>query len=94
MVTPEQSAKETKWWYDERYAIYDLNVNSAVAFPQHDEELRLSTAGSTYTIRGYAYAGGGRRINRVEISLDKGSCELSRDTDYIHDTLPQLTFIL
>ena len=25
-----------------------------------------------YTVRGYAYNGGGRRITRVEISLDKG----------------------
>lgn len=75
MITPEQSAQETKWWTDDRYAIYDLNVNSAAAYPQHDEELRLSTAGVTYSVRGYAYGGGGRRINRVEISLDKGRCK-------------------
>ena len=25
-----------------------------------------------YTLRGYAYSGGGRRINRVEITLDGG----------------------
>lgn len=77
MVSPEQSAKEPKWWYDDRYAIYDLNVNSAVVHPQHDEVLRPAKAGpnATYTARGYAYAGGGRRINRVEISLDKGKCK-------------------
>lgn len=77
MVSPEQSAKEPKWWYDDRYAIYDLNVNSAVVHPQHDEVLRPAKAGptGTYTAQGYAYAGGGRRINRVEISLDKGKCE-------------------
>lgn len=75
MVTPEQSAQESKWWYDERYAIFDLCVNSAAAYPQHNEELELSTAGPTYTARGYAYGGGGRRINRVEISLDKGRCK-------------------
>ncbi|OKL64066.1 Nitrate reductase [Talaromyces atroroseus] len=57
-VTPEQSAKESKWWYDERYAIYDLNVNSAAAYPQHNEELNLSTADPIYTARGYAYGGG------------------------------------
>lgn len=75
MVSPEQSAQEPKWWADDRYAIYDLNVNSAAAYPQHDEELQLSTAGDTYPVRGYAYGGGGRRINRVEISLDKGRCK-------------------
>lgn len=76
MVSPEQSAKEPKWWYDDRYAIYDLNVNSAVVHPQHDEVLRPAKAGptGTYTAQGYAYAGGGRRINRVEISFDKGKC--------------------
>lgn len=74
MVSPEMSAKELKWWHDERYAIYDLNVNSAAVYPQHNEKLQLSSAGSTYTARGYAYAGGGRRVNRVEISLDKGRC--------------------
>lgn len=91
MVSPEQSAKEPKWWYDDRYAIYDLNVNSAVVYPQHDEVLRPAKAGptATYTAQGYAYAGGGRRINRVEISLDKGKCKsvvtlhLARKTDII-----------
>lgn len=77
MISPEQSAKEPKWWYDDRYAIYDLNVNSAVVHPQHDEVLRPAKAGptATYTAQGYAYAGGGRRINRVEVSLDKGKCK-------------------
>lgn len=74
MVSPEMSAQDKKWWTDERYAIYDLNVNSVAAFPEHEEELDLATAGPTYTAKGYAYAGGGRRITRVEISLDKGKC--------------------
>ena len=73
-VSPEMSAQDRKWWHDERYAIYDLNVNSAAVYPQHEEVLDLATAGSTYTARGYAYAGGGRRITRVEISLNKGKC--------------------
>lgn len=71
MVSPE-IAKDPKWWYDERYAIYDLSVNSAAAYPQHNEELQLTSTISTYKARGYAYGGGGRRITRVEISLDKG----------------------
>lgn len=71
MVSPEM-AKDPKWWCDERYAIYDLSVNSAAAYPQHNEELQLSSTASPYKARGYAYCGGGRRITRVEISLDKG----------------------
>jgi hypothetical protein len=74
MVSPEMSAQDRKWWTDDRYAIYDLNVNSVAAYPQHEEELDLATAGPTYTAKGYAYAGGGRRITRVEISLDRGKC--------------------
>lgn len=72
MVSPEMSASDPNWWRDDRYAIYDLNVNSSVVYPQHKEMLDLSLAGPTYTVKGYAYAGGGRRITRVEISLDKG----------------------
>ena len=75
MVTPEMSAQDRKWWTDERYAIYELNVNSAVAYPQHEEVLDLATAGPSYTVKGYAYAGGGRRITKVEISLDRGKCK-------------------
>ncbi|ODH43651.1 hypothetical protein ACO22_00995 [Paracoccidioides brasiliensis] len=71
LVYPGISAKEPKWWHDERYAIYDLNVNSAVVYPQHDERASVCNT-STYTARGYAYGGGGRRITRVEISLNKG----------------------
>lgn len=76
MVSPEMAAEDKKWWTDERYAIYDLNVNSVAAYPEHEEVLNLATAGSTYTAKGYAYAGGGRRITRVEISLDKAKCKI------------------
>ena len=81
MVTPEMASKEQKWWYDDRYAIYDLSVNSAIAYPQHNDVIKLSTAEPMYAIKGYAYGGGGRRITRVEVSLDKG-----RST-YIVDSL-------
>lgn len=72
MVSPEESANNSKWWTDERYAIYDLSPNSAICYPQHEEQFSLSDAPSRYRARGYAYSGGGRRITRVEISLDKG----------------------
>ncbi|CAG8943566.1 unnamed protein product [Penicillium salamii] len=85
MVTPEMSAQDRKWWTDERYAIYELNVNSAVAHPQHEEVLDLTTAGSGYTVKGYAYAGGGRRITKVEISLDRGKSWRLSDIEYAED---------
>ncbi|PGH11121.1 hypothetical protein AJ79_05066 [Helicocarpus griseus UAMH5409] len=84
MISPELSAKEPKWWYDERYAIYDLNVNSAVVYPQHEEQVSLSSS-SSYKARGYAYGGGGRRITRVEVSLDKGRTWKLADIEYPED---------
>lgn len=84
MVSPEMAAQDRKWWHDERYAIYDLNVNSAVVYPQHEECLALTSEKSMYTVKGYAYAGGGRRITRVEISLDKGRCTLCRELSESH----------
>ncbi|KAJ5351440.1 nitrate reductase (NADPH) niaD or niiA-Penicillium chrysogenum [Penicillium brevicompactum] len=85
MVTPEMSAQDRKWWTDERYAIYELNVNSAVAYPQHEEVLDLATAGPSYTVKGYAYAGGGRRITKVEISLDRGKSWRLSEIEYAED---------
>ncbi|OAX81760.1 hypothetical protein ACJ72_03896 [Emergomyces africanus] len=84
MVSPEISTNEPKWWYEERYAIYDLNVNSAIVYPQHGEKILLSNS-SMYKVKGYAYGGGGRRITRVEISLDKGSTWRLADIVYPED---------
>lgn len=69
-VTAEQARAEEHWWYNPSYIINDLNVNSAIAYPAHDEIVPSST--TSYTVKGYAYSGGGRRITRVEISLDEG----------------------
>lgn len=71
-VGPEQARAETHWWYNPKYTIQELNVNSAICKPGHDETVPISTTPS-YTFRGYAYAGGGRRIHRVEVSLDEGA---------------------
>ena len=84
MVSPEESAKDPKWWVDERYAIYELSPNSAIAYPQHDEQLNINDL-EKYRIRGYAYSGGGRRVTRVEITLDKGKSWRLADIDYPED---------
>jgi nitrate reductase (NAD(P)H) len=85
MVSPEESAKGPKWWVDERYAIYDLSPNSATVYPAHDEVLNLENAKEFYRARGYAYSGGGRRITRVEISLDKAKTWRLADIEYPED---------
>jgi nitrate reductase (NAD(P)H) len=60
-------------WYDPRYIINELNTNSAIAKPDHHETLELVSDEEEYVVKGYAYAGGGRRVNRVELSLDEGA---------------------
>ncbi|KAK3368985.1 nitrate reductase [Lasiosphaeria ovina] len=72
MISPEASAHLPDTWKDERYAIYDLNTNSATCYPAHDERVSLAGSLETYAFRGYAYAGGGKRVTRVEVTLDQG----------------------
>lgn len=64
-------AKAESWWYKPEYLFNQLNINSAIAYPQNGELMSLSGAGA-YTIRGYAYSGGGRKVTRVELSFDAG----------------------
>ena len=46
-----------------------LNINSAVASPDHDAEIDLSkNLTRDFLVQGYAYAGGGNPVNRVEVS--------------------------
>ncbi|QDS71006.1 hypothetical protein FKW77_007843 [Venturia effusa] len=85
MVSPEEAGNDPKWWTDERYAIYDLSTNSATAYPAHDEMLSLTSSPATYNVKGYAYGGGGRRVTRVEISLDKGKTWRLSNIDYAED---------
>lgn len=49
-------------------------LNSVIAKPAQGEKIAFSAVaqGSTYRIEGYAYDGGGRQIQRVEVSLDGG----------------------
>ena len=85
MVSPEESASNENWWKDERYAIYDLSTNSAIAYPAHDEQLSIAAADASYRVKGYAYGGGGRRVTRVEISIDRGKTWRLANIDYAED---------
>ncbi|PNS16850.1 Sulfite oxidase [Sphaceloma murrayae] len=85
MVSPEESANNKDWWMDERYAIYDLGPNSATCVPAHEEQLCLVGAPEKYKVKGYAYGGGGRRITRCEVTLDKGVTWRLANIDYAED---------
>ncbi|CAD7704946.1 unnamed protein product [Ostreobium quekettii] len=67
----ETIAKEEGWWFKPDYIINELNINSAVARPWHDEVVSLKQ-NVPYNMKGYAYTGGGRKVIRVEVSLDDG----------------------
>lgn len=84
MITPEVIAEDKSWYLDERYALYNLNVQSVTCCPAHGELVRVDPE-SDYTVRGYAYNGGGVRIGRVEISLDQGHTWKLAMIDYPED---------
>jgi len=86
MISPEASADLPDTWKDERYAIYDLNTNSATCYPGHDEKIALGgVSDGGYKFRGYAYAGGGKRVTRMEVSLDQGKTWTLANITYPED---------
>lgn len=70
-----EKATSEGWWYRPEYIINELNINSCITSPAHGEILPITplSASEPYTMKGYAYTGGGRKITRVEVSLDSGS---------------------
>jgi nitrate reductase (NAD(P)H) len=55
-------------WKDGAYTINDRNINSAIWSPAHCAKIKVTE--QMYTLRGYAYAGAGRPIRRVEVTLN------------------------
>ncbi|CAI0374667.1 unnamed protein product [Linum tenue] len=70
------------WWYKPEYIINELNINSVITTPSHEEVLPINswTTQRPYTLKGYAYSGGGKKVTRVEVTMDGGDtwqvCEL------------------
>lgn len=92
-LTAEQARDQKEWWHDPRYIINDLNVNAAIARPAHDEKLVVPTdATATYPVGGYVYAGGGRRVTRVEVTLDDGASWQLCDISYPEDAYRSRAF--
>ncbi|KAG7288026.1 hypothetical protein NEMBOFW57_007546 [Staphylotrichum longicolle] len=85
MISPEDSANLPETWKDERYAIYDLNTNSAICYPAHNETVPLTGGAESYKLKGYAYAGGGKRVTRLEVTLDQGRTWMLATVSYPED---------
>jgi nitrate reductase (NAD(P)H) len=83
MISPEASTNLPETWKDERYAIYDLNTNSATCYPAHNERVSLTDSRGLYKLRGYAYAG--RRVTRLEVTLDQGKTWTLANISYPED---------
>lgn len=66
-----QMADEQGYWKDPDWIINELNINSVITSPAHDELVSLQGE-KMYTLRGYAYTGG-TRILRCEITMDEGA---------------------
>ncbi|KAJ8423440.1 hypothetical protein Cgig2_015584 [Carnegiea gigantea] len=67
-------ANSEAWWYKPEYIINELNINSVITTPCHQEILPINawTTQRPYTMRGYAYSGGGKKVTRVEVTMDGG----------------------
>jgi len=70
-ITSRDVADEEKIWQDPSYCIHDRNINSGFFAPTHCQKVKI-VADKTFAVKGYAYAGGGRPVNRVEITLNGG----------------------
>ncbi|CDO76150.1 hypothetical protein BN946_scf185027.g13 [Trametes cinnabarina] len=59
----------------ESTACWEQCLQSVIVKPSHNEVIPLTEGGrldSIYTVKGYAFTGGGDRVDRVELSLDGG----------------------
>jgi len=79
------NAESGRWWYKPETLLYHLNVNSVIASPGHEEFFSIEDGNTRYKLRGYAYAGGGREIRRVEITLDGGKSWIECERHYPPD---------
>ncbi|KZT29931.1 hypothetical protein NEOLEDRAFT_1153772 [Neolentinus lepideus HHB14362 ss-1] len=69
-VTEQDSLLAKVFYHHPSTACYEQVLNSAICHPSHREE--LPTDQKKYRIQGYAYAGGGAEVTKVEVSLDEG----------------------
>eukprot|EP01135_Chromosphaera_perkinsii_P002792 Nk52_evm1s227 gene=Nk52_evmTU1s227 len=88
-VDLDLASREHSWWRNPDYIINEMNINSVITFPDHmdrssicggDSDPKSDTQQRFFTISGYAYSGGGRKVTRVELTFNNGKswhlCEL------------------
>lgn len=67
-------ANAESWWYKPEHIINELNINSVITTPCHEEILPINSWSTQrpYTLKGYSYSGGGKKVTRVEVTMDGG----------------------
>lgn len=55
-------------WKDPSTLIYQLNINSAILLPKHEQWIELGEE-DVLRIQGYAYAGEGQKVSKVEVKF-------------------------
>ena len=74
------------------YRLYEQCVNSVIAHPTHEEWLEIeSLAHTSVPVSGFATAGGGRRIMRVEVSTDGGASWRSAEITHADSSKDEAT---
>jgi DMSO/TMAO reductase YedYZ molybdopterin-dependent catalytic subunit/cytochrome b involved in lipid metabolism/ferredoxin-NADP reductase len=64
-------AIEKQYIYKIDYMVNELNVNSVICKPFHNEHISTCRgANKKYAVSGYAYSGGGRKITRIDVQVD------------------------
>lgn len=80
---PSVDASNVDW--SSAPAIQDYPIQSAICYPERDSLVMAKNSDETITIKGYAFSGGGRKITRVDVSIDGGNnwhqSELKHDPD-------------
>jgi len=69
-IDSKEKATEENIWKDPAYTINDRNIQSAIWSPAHCAKIKV--ANGSFTVRGYAYAGAGRPVHRVEVTMNNG----------------------
>lgn len=80
-VTSETATNEG-WWFREEFIYNELNVNSTIVYPSHRHRISIPSDQENVLVKGFALSGGGRKVTRVEVTLDGGNSWRLCDLEY------------
>lgn len=72
-ITENDSALAQAFWHHPDTRCNEQSLQSIICEPAQGELIDVSKVNDTYRIAGFAMAGGGNRVQRVEISIDGGT---------------------